>query len=157
MFFSRFLKVLVWNKIFWLSHRRQSTEPLNYVTKNVFSFSLPVLYCFSIVSSLLSFVCFCSLFPISFLFFLPSYRDVSSRLDCFLLILLLGWYLSELCIQKSKQANLLCLGTLLDTTLTSILCVRVRKGKLKLFGVCWRSEGQRGVFFFLIYLLEIST
>lgn len=42
--------------------------------------------CFRIVSSLLSFVCFCSLFLISLLFFLPSYRDASSCLDCFLLI-----------------------------------------------------------------------
>lgn len=43
-------------------------------------------FCFGKVSSLLSFVCFCSLFLISVLSFLPSHWDVSSRLDCFLLI-----------------------------------------------------------------------
>lgn len=54
-------------------------------------FSSPFLclsYCFCIVCSSLSFCSSASppSLPVSFLFFLPSCGDVSSRLDCFLLI-----------------------------------------------------------------------
>lgn len=112
--------------------------------KNLFSSSLPVLLFLS--SSLLPLTCLLllSLFPISSLFFLPSYRDVSSRLDCFLLISS-PWvvFVRPVCTEV-KQANL---PALLDTTHTLTLCVRARKGNLKLFGVCWRTEGQRRVLF----------